>query len=163
VANNFNDIAKDHPQRVVDLCAHWMREANANRKWIVKHATRILVKQGHPGVYRLLGFTEKPKISIVSFSLNPSQLSVGDVLEISFNLISEKSQSQSLVVDYAVHHIKANGKLSPKIFKLKNVTIGKGEKLSVTKKHSLRKITTRTYYPGQHILRAATDAEIIAS
>ena len=162
VANNLNDIAKDHPQRVVDLCARWMRDANANRRWIIKHATRTLVKLGHPGVYRLLGFTEKPKISIASFSLNPSQLSVGDVLEFSFNLISEKSQSQSLVVDYAVHHIKANGKLSPKVFKLKNITLDKGEKLSITKKHSLRKITTRTYYPGQHIIEILINGKPIA-
>jgi len=162
VANNLNDIAKDHPQHVVDLCARWMQDANAKRKWIVKHATRTLVKQGHPGVYRLLGFTEKPKISIASFSLNPSQLSVGDTLEFSFNIISEKPHNQSFVVDYAVHHIKANGKLSPKVFKLKNITLGQGENLSITKKHSLRKITTRTYYPGQHIIEILINGKPIA-
>jgi 3-methyladenine DNA glycosylase AlkC len=162
VANNLNDIAKDHPQTVIKRCADWTLDGNDDRAWVVRHATRTLVKQGYPGVYKLLEYTEKPKVSIKALKLNPVRLSVGDSFTMSFELVSENTQTQNLVVDYAVHHIKANGGASPKIFKLKNVTIGAGEKLPITKKHSLRKVTTRRYYPGRHMIEILVNGKPMA-
>jgi hypothetical protein len=55
-----------------------------------------------------------------------------------------------LMIDYVVHHMRANGRLSPKIFKLSKRTIEPGEVLHITRRHSFRPVTTRRYYPGSH-------------
>ncbi len=162
VANNLNDIAKDHPQTVLERCADWKQNGNANRAWIVRHATRTLVKKGYPGIYSLLGLTEQPRISIKSFTLDPARLIIGDFLSLNFDVISRSHQSQNLIVDYAVHHVKANGKTNPKVFKLKQVTIGAGDKLRMTKKHSLREVTTRKYYPGRHAVEILINGKPMA-
>ena len=45
---------------------------------------------------------------------------------------------------------RANGELSAKVFKWKNCQIAPGQNLHLVKNRSLKKITTRTYYPGLH-------------
>ncbi len=55
VANNLNDIAKDHPDRIVKIARRWSKGASEERAWVIRHATRSLVKQGHPGVLCVLG------------------------------------------------------------------------------------------------------------
>ena len=57
-----------------------------------------------------------------------------------------------LVVDYVVHHQKANGTLSGKTFKLTTMSLAPGEVVLLAKGHSLRAITTRRYYPGEHAI-----------
>jgi len=152
VANNLNDIAKDHPELVIDRCSRWAVNADSNRQWIIRHATRTLVKQGYPSVFGLLGFTEAPDVSIEDLTLSHDFLEVGKTLKLNFKLISNTSNSQRIVVDYAVHYLKANGKLNPKVFKLKNVNLAAGEQQSIRKQHSFRHISTRKYYPGLHIV-----------
>src|SRR5262245_24710580 len=46
VANNINDIGKDHPDVAVALCRQWLNSATPARRWIVGHALRSLVKRG---------------------------------------------------------------------------------------------------------------------
>ena len=48
-----------------------------------------------------------------------------------------------------MHWRKANGETAPKVFKLKTVTLAPGERISVSKRHPIRPISTRKYYPGQ--------------
>jgi 3-methyladenine DNA glycosylase AlkC len=55
VANNLNDIGKDHPDLAVEVCGRWSIAAKPGRAWIVKHALRSLVKKGHGGALALMG------------------------------------------------------------------------------------------------------------
>ena len=52
VANNLNDIAKDHPALVVETCRRWLRGAGEGRRYIASHALRSLVKAGDPAALR---------------------------------------------------------------------------------------------------------------
>ena len=54
------------------------------------------------------------------------------------------------MIDYVIHHQKANGKTSPKVFKWRTTTLSAQKMLNATKKHPIKKITTRRYYPGEH-------------
>lgn len=46
VANHLGDIAKDHPQLVIEICRRWLEEnASDNSKWLIRHAIRNLVKE----------------------------------------------------------------------------------------------------------------------
>lgn len=162
VANNLNDIAKDHPEVVIQRCTDWKADASHHREKIIQHATRTLVKQGHPSVFKLLGFTENPKILIQELSLNTEKILIGDSIHFSFELVSTKNQNQYFVVDYAVHYVKANGKTNPKIFKLKNVTLAASGQLPIKKTHPFRPVTTRKLYPGEHIIEILVNGQPMA-
>ncbi|MCA9581883.1 MAG: DNA alkylation repair protein [Myxococcales bacterium] len=150
VANNLNDIAKDHPETVLETCRRWAKGASDERMWVIKRATRTMVKEGHPGALAILGFHPEARISVQSLSLRPSTLTVGQDLQMSFGLRSRSTRPQALVIDFAIHHVKASGARSRKVFKLKTLILNPGEGLTITKTHKVRKISTRTYYPGLH-------------
>lgn len=150
VANNLNDISKDHPQVVVATCTAWQHQPSKETEWIIRHATRSLVKNGHPGVLNLLGYTASPSINLTGLRLDNHDIRLGETLTIDFTLTSTSKNEQRLVIDYAIHHIKANGKQSAKVFKLKSLTLPARQALSLQKKHPFQKITTRQYYSGTH-------------
>ena len=56
VANNLNDIGKDHPALLVKTAAAWMEGASSDRAWLVRHALRSAVKRGDAGALRVLGY-----------------------------------------------------------------------------------------------------------
>ena len=150
VANNLNDISKDHPDLVIETCQRWLEDAVPERRWIIKHATRTLVKAGRPEVFPLLGFTAKPKLDISPPNLSPSVICLGNSLQISAQVCSTSNKKQHVVIDYAIHFVKANGKTAPKVFKWKNLQIKPQETITLNKAHPLKAINTRRYYPGKH-------------
>ena len=54
VANNLNDILKDNYTIGIDTLKSWTEGATPQRKWIIKHALRNLIKQEHPRAIRLV-------------------------------------------------------------------------------------------------------------
>ena len=48
VANNLNDIGKDHPALLVETARRWLVEASDERRWLVHHALRSAVKRAEP-------------------------------------------------------------------------------------------------------------------
>ena len=55
VANHLNDIAKDHPQLIVQWLHEHLPGATPQRRALLKHASRTLIKQGHPQVLKAWG------------------------------------------------------------------------------------------------------------
>jgi len=156
VANNLNDISKDHPDLVMNVCSQWVNAAKTDREkhtvnWLIKHALRTLIKQGNPKVFILLGYTAKPTVGITSFIIKTPSISVGE--DVVFELTLQGSSDYNhIVVDYAIHFVKANGKTAEKVFKLKNCKLIGNEKVIIRKKHSFKVISTRAYYEGKHVL-----------
>jgi hypothetical protein len=62
------------------------------------------------------------------------------------------AEPATLVIDYVIHHRKANGSQSAKVFKLSTTTLAPGESLSYARRHSFKRITTRVYHPGEHAI-----------
>lgn len=152
VANNLNDISKDNPATVIKTCKRWKSENSPEILWIIRHATRSLVKSGHPEVFSLLGHTINPEISIRKIKLDKTSLNIGDKLSFSFTINSNSQKTQKFELDYAVHFMKANGKPSAKVFKLKKMTLSNKQAVDISKSHSFKPITTRKYYPGEHAI-----------
>jgi 3-methyladenine DNA glycosylase AlkC len=158
VANHLNDIAKDNPDIVIMLCKRWQSntptnisaKASTNTQWVVKHACRSLIKSGNPDVFPLLGFTESPELIVSELSLANSEVIIGDSLSFDVQLTSTSASKQKLAVDFIIYHMKANGQLSPKVFKLKELTLKSKESIKLTKQHKMKAITTRKYYSGKH-------------
>lgn len=149
VANNINDISKDHPDLAVDLLSSWKDQSNPHRSKLIKHALRTLLKKGHPGALELLGFSSQPQISVSAIRLEPAQISLGEDVIFSFEITSTGEKEQHLMIDYQVNFMKANGTQAPKVFKLSQKTLGPGESLRIQRKHAIKPITTRKYYPGK--------------
>ena len=152
VANNLNDIAKDHPDLVVKTLKRWKKLNNDGTQWIIRHAARTLIKQGNKDVLMVLGFDSKIGITVSKIQLDKPVVRMGGDLTFSFEIKSKSKQAQNLVIDYIIHHVKASGKLAPKVFKLTKKMLNAGETLHLSKRHSFRAITTRKYYPGKHVL-----------
>ena len=70
VANNLNDIAKDNPDLVVKTFKGWQRTQNKGTQWIVSHASRTLVKEGHEDILALLGYSPNIAIRVERLQLN---------------------------------------------------------------------------------------------
>lgn len=163
VANNLNDIAKDHPAKVIRLCQSWSVDASAERQWLIRHALRSLVKSGYAEAFVLLGYSSNPQITIPVFKFTEISVILGDALQIETLLRSASDETQKLVLDYRIHHVKANGSRTSKVFKWKNITLHGQQTVALSKLHSFKIITTRKYYAGTHIVELLINGVSYAS
>ena len=150
VANNVNDISKDNPDLVLDILAEWKRSNHPGVQWIIKHALRSLLKSANRDAFELLGYSPHVNVNLLSFNLENKLVHLGDYLKFTFELLSEDIEEKKLMIDYAIYFMKASGKKAEKVFKLSQKTIDSGQKIKISKKHSLKPISTRKYYPGKH-------------
>ncbi|MEI9813226.1 MAG: DNA alkylation repair protein [Acidobacteriota bacterium] len=154
VANSLNDIAKDHPEIAVEVCRRWSADASPQRQWIVRHALRSLVKQGHSGALDLLGVGSKPKVQVSPARFTPKTASIGGKVAFEFQVTSTSAKSQTLQIDYRVHFVKASGKTAAKVFKLRRVDLPARSSLTLAGRVSFAPMTTRKPYPGLHTFEA---------
>ncbi|MEH6345720.1 MAG: DNA alkylation repair protein [Bermanella sp.] len=162
VANNLNDISKDNPKAVTDLLLKWSIGASSERLWLIKHALRTLVKQGNQTALSILGFKPVPDLLVSYFTLDKCEIKLGEALKISTGLVCESEKPHPVMIDYVIHHKKANGKLSPKVFKWGQKSISKKTPIDLGKKHSIKKISTRKYYAGEHEVHLQINGEVMA-
>jgi 3-methyladenine DNA glycosylase AlkC len=158
VANNLNDIAKDHPDLVAEIAAKWMRGASQQRTKLIRHACRSLIKKGHKKTLQILGYGP-PRIRSASIEMLTPEVRFGNSMQFKLTLSSDPGKEQALMIDYIIHHRKANGSTSPKVFKWKNFTLMPGRTVTSIRKHVFKKITTRVYYAGMHSVEVMVNGE----
>lgn len=149
VANHLNDISKDNTDWMLKILTRWDK-ANAHTLWIVKHASRTLIKKGNKQSLSLFDFEKNVKAEVVHLKLDKSRLRLGDTLQFEFDVRSQKPKTQKLVIDYAIHYYKKTGVLLPKVFKLKELQLPGNATVHIVKKHRFEDFTTRKHYPGKH-------------
>lgn len=152
VANNLNDISRDNPDFVIERLRAW-QALGPETDALLRHACRTLLKQAEPRVmamfgYRLEGFVVR------EFEVSTPAVEFGDDLVFSFMVENTGASSLKLRLEYAVHHLRKNGDLSKKVFKISERELATGEVLRVERRHPIRPITTRVYYPGTHRVAA---------
>jgi 3-methyladenine DNA glycosylase AlkC len=162
VANHLNDIAKDHPA----LVAAWLKEhlpgAGRERRALLRHASRTLIKAGDAAVLSAWGLGRAFKGS-ATLAIAPKKVALGGAVTLAVVLGSgAKRGSQDLVLDYAVHHVKANGGTSAKVFKGWTLQLAAGERRQLSKSHPLREITTRRYHAGPHRVELLINGAAVA-
>jgi 3-methyladenine DNA glycosylase AlkC len=158
VANNWNDLTKDNPNVVLDTFKKWNYGATAETQWIMKHALRSLVKAGDSQALNLMGF-EQVKTKVSNLRITPSKIKVGEKINFSFQVHNESDKPVELMIDYLVHFRKANGKTTPKVFKIKAVSLDIDEQINISKNHDFKLINTRRYYPGIHAIQIQVNGE----
>lgn len=150
VANNLNDISKDNPDFVVAVAEQWYG-VSPDTDALVKHACRTLLKQAHPRVMSLFGFSCK-NIKISDFMISTPQVLIGERLRFSFVLFNTSSKSQKVRLEYGLYYKKNNGSLSRKVFKISERMLESKIAYDFTREQSFKLITTRKFYSGEHRL-----------
>ena len=164
VANNLNDIGKDHPQVLNDVAQRWLKNAPAEREWVVRHALRWAVKQGDAGALAalaVLGFGKPAEVTIGQVRISPANAQVGDSVAIEFTLGNPASRPQALMVDFQIHYVKASGGTAPKVFKLKALNLPPHGSVQLHKNVSLREMTTLKHHAGKHRVDVIVNGKII--
>jgi 3-methyladenine DNA glycosylase AlkC len=159
VANHLNDIAKDHPHLVADWLDKHLPGASDKRKALLRHASRTLIKGGDARVLGAFGQGARFKGEAM-LSISPRRIKLGDAVTLQVLLTPAGKKSQSLVVDYAVHHVKANGSTSPKVFK--GWTLELDAPCELRRRHAVKPITTRTYFSGVHRVELMINGRVMA-
>lgn len=149
VANNLNDIAKDHPDLVLKIAKKWQGISAATDK-LVKHACRSLLKRGHEEALQLFGTGAGVQCIIKNLLLKPGKIQVGETLHFSFHLLLNENKPRKLRVEFAIGFMKANGKTSRKIFKIAESIFQNKKETLVNRKLSFKDLTTRKHYAGSH-------------
>ncbi|WP_236568048.1 MULTISPECIES: DNA alkylation repair protein [unclassified Nocardiopsis] len=153
VANNLNDISRDHPATVLETARRWSRESPLpETAWIVRHALRTLVRRGDQEALAVLGNTGGEHVRVRGLSVRPAALRLGDALTLRFAVENTDTRAHRVTVDYVVHHVRAHGRRVPKVFKLSEVYLAPGQVRHMEKTHRIRKIQTRQHYPGEHLV-----------
>jgi 3-methyladenine DNA glycosylase AlkC len=163
VANNLNDIGKDNPAVLIETCRRWMRDASAERRWLIRHALRSAVKRGEPAALEILGFGKATAASVREIRVAPAVVPIGESVTFSVDVTNEGSSTERLLVDLRVHFVKANGRPSPKVFKLKELDLAPHASAELTKTISLAQHTTRTHYPGPHRIEVVVNGRVSAA
>ena len=151
VANNLNDISKDHPDQVLGICEKWLGQSKYT-DWIVKRACRTLLKAGNHKAMLLFGYGSPLKLKVNQLKFKCATVQIGNELEFSFVLNSSEKEETKVRLEYAIDYLKANGKHSSKVFMIAEKDFRPGEH-AIFKKQSFKERTTRKHYPGEHGLR----------
>jgi len=161
VANHLNDIAKDHPEQVCDWVQAHLPQASPERLALLRHASRSLIKAGHPRLLTLWGLGAAFE-GEATLTLSAHHAHIGQSLGFTLSLLGQGARTQPLLIDYAVHHRKANGSSTAKVFKGWTLELPPGASRRLQKTHSLRVITTRRYHPGAHALSVQINGQEVA-
>lgn len=160
VANNLNDISKDHPELVTRILDDWS-DGSPETVALTKHALRTLLKRGHGGALGLLGFSTQPILEVDRVSIEPSSVAIGGSVHLEFSVMSRASTPQWLMIDYAVEYQSASGTGSRKVFKGKVVELAGGASVIVRRKISLKQMTTRRIFPGGHVVEIQVNGNVL--
>ncbi len=156
VANHLNDVAKDHPALVAEWLERHLPDASVERRALLRHASRTLIKRGDRRVLAAWG-AGAPLRGSAELEIAPPRARVGGLVELRATLRSTARTVQRLLVDYVVHHRRAAGATSAKVWKGWSLELAPREQRTLRKRHSLRPVTTRRDRPGPH------DVELLAN
>ncbi|XEC94161.1 hypothetical protein AB6A23_23040 [Paenibacillus tarimensis] len=160
VANNLNDISKDHPELVLELAQSW-RGSSPETDWIIRHGCRTLLKQCRPEALRFFGFEQPLSIRVESFQTAPREVRMGETVYFTAEIVNDSDVPLKLRIEYGIDFVKASGHRSRKLFKLSERSFDPG-RTSLQGKHSFRTITTRKHYPGMHRISLVVNGETAA-
>ncbi|MEA4981246.1 MAG: DNA alkylation repair protein [Paludibacter sp.] len=158
VANNLNDISKDHPELVISIAKKWSGLSKETDD-IIKHACRTLLKQGNHTVLKHFGHSANANIVISQFFIYTPVVGVGQRLEFSFEVLNNDNKNLNVRLEYGVYYLRNNGQHSKKVFKISERQLNASQKIEIKRHQSFKPITTRRFYPGKHKLSIIINGE----
>jgi 3-methyladenine DNA glycosylase AlkC len=148
VANNLNDIAKDHPDVVLEIAQRWSGTSPETDR-MVRHACRTLLKRGDQRALRLFGHHDEVEVSVTGLKLGEPQIPIG--ADLAFTFLVKSAAATSARIEYAIDFVKSDARSSRKVFHI-GVKPLSATPLSITRTHRFRDFTTRKHHPGKHAI-----------
>lgn len=152
VANNLNDISKDHPSFVLDLTETW-KGTDEKTDWILKKACRTLIKKADPRALALFGYLQADSpvtVTNAKIDFSITEIERGATAVFRYRVSLSAPEPVTVRLEYAIDYLKSNGQHSRKIFFLKEQKLSQDSTISGTKKQSFKEMTTRKHYLGAH-------------
>lgn len=164
VANLLNDLSKQQPDWVLALCTQWQSEDAALSKqteWIIKHGLRTLLKKADAQALALLGYQRPHPMMVNNWQCDP-RVKLGEGLHFSAELQSFQGTLGKIRLEYALTFKRKHLQGYRKVFKLAEGDYRQSCK-KFNKRHSFEKISTRTYYPGNHAIELMINGVVLAA
>jgi uncharacterized protein (DUF2336 family) len=149
VANSLNDLHKLKPGLLAATAAAWLKDASPERRALVEHALRGAIRRGDGAALRLLGYGAKAAVRVEKVRFAPARVAIGGRVVMTFTLRSQARRNQSLLVNVAVHFVKARS-TAAKVFKVDRIALPPGASCELKATFSLAVHTTRVPRPGRH-------------
>ncbi|HEY0742821.1 MAG TPA: DNA alkylation repair protein [Chryseosolibacter sp.] len=162
VANNLNDIAKDHPNLVLTIAKKWLGK-NEDTNRIIKHGCRTLLKKGNEQVLGLHGYNPKSRGVLKAFELPKTKVKIGDQLNFSLAFVNKERTATPYRLEYAIDYLTSTGKRSWKIFKITENELEAGESITLVRKQSFKNLTTRKHFKGKHRLTILSNGKKVGA
>ncbi|MCD9020522.1 hypothetical protein [Cohnella silvisoli] len=162
VANNLNDISKDHPEQVLAIAQAW-KGVSEETDWILRHGCRGLLRAAHPEVMALFGIMPQPEVQVKDWAVTPTEVATGGSVEFRYSLQVPDGEPIKLRVELAAFFPRTTGKYYRKLFKLSEKVVSGGVLLQGGRRFSFADLSTRRHYPGIHRLALVVNGQEIAS
>lgn len=160
VANNLNDISKNHPDLVLSIANKW-KGKHATTDKVIKHALRTLLKKSNPEALNLFGFKDELKMKVNEFKIQHPSIKIGNNTNLIIDFVNNHNDCE-MRIEYLVSYIKANGSTSDKVFQISERILKRSERFKTTKKIDFKDLTTRKHYPGNHKVKLRINGKILA-
>ena len=165
VANNLNDIAKDHPATVLATARRW-QGLHPHTDWIVRHGCRTLIRKADPEALALFGYAEPAGAAALttdaSLTAIPPVLAGGERCELQYALAIREGEPVHIRIEYGIDFVKARGHTARKLFLLSDKTVAGGTRLTGVRIHNWADLTTRRHYPGRHRITLLVNGQQVA-
>ena len=146
VANNLNDISKDHPDLVLDIARRWLG-TRAETDQLVKHACRTLLKRGDQRALALFGHHDAQPVS-ATLRLASSTVAIGGTLD--FDIVVRADAATPVRLEYRIDYVTGSGKVSSKTFKIGERELQANTPMQIARHQRFTDFTTRKHHPGSH-------------
>ncbi len=162
VANNLNDISKDHPERVVALAEAWIgRDPLTDRA--LRHGCRGLLRAAHPRAMALFGMAPPAGVQVETWTVTPDEAAIGDSVRFRYGVRVPRGEAVKLRIELAAYFVRTTGRDYRKLFKLSEKVAEGGSLLQGGREFSFADLSTRRHYPGMHRLALVVNGEELAS
>jgi hypothetical protein len=88
---------------------------------------------------------------------------MGQSITFDFELMHESRKAVLLKIGFLVNYVKANNKMSKKIFHITEKIFQPNEKYAFKKTLSFKDLSTRKHYPGLHEVSVTINGETIST
>ncbi|MFZ4453537.1 DNA alkylation repair protein [Salibacterium aidingense] len=148
VANNFNDIAKDNPDVVVEMVRKW-KHTSIGTDWILRHGSRTLIRQANPAIMELFGY---PAVETedAAITMTPDELSIGEDSTLHYKIKIPNGRPVKVRIEYGIYFVKSRGNTSRKLFLLTDKEVQGDAVIKGERTHHWADLSTRKHYPGIH-------------
>jgi 3-methyladenine DNA glycosylase AlkC len=151
VANNLNDISKDHPEITLTICNRWKGQ-HPDTDALIVHALRGLLKSGNQAALALCGVQMDAPLLLTEAKASPESLAIGETMKLTATIRNAGETEQNVRFEYAITFQNRSGKGGRKVFQWKKAVVAPGETITIVKRHAFRDVSIRKHYPGDHTI-----------